>query len=211
MKKNRPILAGMPTVSEIGVGIHHLMREWLNRLLDDPRFMTYVEPQGKRIRSALSLAGTLLLVSETAYWVYLGRTTGSVVPAKCLVPVTTAGVGAQTAEVGFFSTPAPPNAAAQVMTKIVATGTVAALTATGAKSNSTDFATSVAENTHLWAGLRTAMATTQPTCAALFGDMSQGSILSMAAATAFTGAGPWTGQLITFGGAQAPDLNAGVA
>lgn len=139
---------------------------------------------------------TLLLVSGTAYFVFLGVVVKDFTPAYCKFHVSTAGAGAQTAEVGFFSTPLPPNAASQVLTKLVSTGTITSLTATGVKQNSSAFTTKVVRGTNLWAGVRTAMATTQPTPNAFNRDYARGNILTTAAAGALTDAGPWTGATI---------------
>ncbi len=119
------------------------------------------------------------------------------------------GVGAQTAEVGLFSSTGPPAKANKTLTKLVSTGTVDNLTGTGVMRNTGAFATAVGVGTYLWAGIRTAMATTQPTLLAMTGDMAQGNILSTVGAGALTAAGPWTGAIIAAAvTAQCPDLRA---
>jgi hypothetical protein len=155
-------------------------------------------------------SGTLLLVSGTAYFVYLGRTLGAVTPARVEFLVTTVGAGAQVAEVGLFSTPTAPSRAAQSLTKLVSSGAIDALTTTGVKRNTAAFATAVAAGTHLWAGLRVAMATTQPTLRGVMDDWSDGAILSLAAAAVLTGAGPWAGAIpaVNLTAAQGPALRA---
>jgi len=148
-----------------------------------------------------------LLTGDVAYFVYLGRVVVPLTPKYVEFYVHTAGVGAQTAEVGFFSTPLAPNKANQVLTKLVSTGTIGDLTGTGIIRNTAAFATAIAIGTHLWAGIRTDMATTEPTITGLINSMSHGQILSTAAAGALTGAGPWTGVVIAAALTEAcPDL-----
>ena len=159
--------------------------------------------------SRLPYGTTIACVSGTAYFVYLGRTVQAITPKFVEFYVTGAGAGTQTAEVGFFSTPAAPNKAAQTVSKLVSTGTVNSLTATGVCRNTSAFATSIPAGTHVWAGIRTAMATTQPTIAGLVNDYAQGHVLSTAGSGALTGTGTWTGALITTaapGTAQCPEL-----
>lgn len=154
-------------------------------------------------------ASTLTLVSGTAYWVYLGYNTHRQVMrfVELLIPPAAAGSGAQTAELGLFYSTSPPNRANQTINKIDATGTVDDLTTSGLKRNTSAFTTPVPAGVHLWAGIRTAMATTQPSLISLILDMSQGFVLATAAAGALTGSGPWTGAVIGTGvNPIAPDL-----
>ena len=143
-------------------------------------------------------AGTedFILVSGTAYYVYVGRTAQAITAAFVEFHVTTAGAGAQTAEVGLFSTPSAPSKSAQTLTKIVATGTVDSLTTTGMKRNTSNFAQAVPAGTHLWAAIRTAMATTQPKLWGLGGDYSQGHALTTTGGGALTGLSTASGGLI---------------
>jgi hypothetical protein len=148
-----------------------------------------------------------LLLTGVAYFVFLCRTPATFTPKFVEFQVSTIGAGTQTAEVGLFSTTAAPNKANQVLTKIESTGTMSVLTSTGVKRNTSAFATSVPAGTYLWAGIRTAMATTQPTIWGLGVDMAQGQILSTAAAALLTAAGPWTGAIIAAAtGVSCPDL-----
>lgn len=141
----------------------------------------------------LAINGTFLLVSATAYFVYLGRTLQAITPKFVEFWVTTLGAGTQVAEIGLFSSPNPPNKTAQNMTLLVSTATLDSLTTTGIKRNTSAFATSIPANTHLWAGIRTAMATTQPTLRSVQDDWGQGLIETLASAAALTTAGPWAG------------------
>lgn len=131
--------------------------------------------------------GTFLTISGTAYYLYLGRIARDITVTFAEFHVTTAGAGAQTAEIGLFSTSNPPNKSAQTLTKIIATGTVDSVTTTGVKRNTSSFAQLIPAGTHLWAGIRFAMATTQPTCAGRAGDMSQGHVLTTTGGGALTG------------------------
>jgi hypothetical protein len=140
--------------------------------------------------------GTFLGISGTAYWVYLGRTVKPVTIKFVECHVSTAGAGTQAAEIALCSSPNPPNKAAATLTKLVADATIDALTGTGVKRNTNALNYAVAAGTHLWAGIRTAMATTQPTYRALGIDMAQGRVLSTGSAGALTGTGPWTGAII---------------
>jgi hypothetical protein len=156
-------------------------------------------PGSQRIFSSQlpAIAGAAT-TSGVAYFVYVGLVQTGVTVNRVEFHVTAAGTGTTAGEVGLFSTPAAPNRASQTLTKIVATGTVDTLVSgTGLKRNTTAFAQSVAAGTHLWAGIRTAATTTQPSIYGLTADMSDGQILTTAAATAFTSGTTYTGALIT--------------
>jgi hypothetical protein len=178
---------------------------------NDARLLTMVDSRSRVWTSLLpNVATAITLVSSTAYFVYLGRTVTGLTPKYVEFYVNSAGSGAQTAEVGFFSSANSPNKGAQSLTKIVSTGTVDALNTSGVKRNTAAFSTSVATGTHLWAGIRTAMATAQPAIMGLCMDWSQGRILSTAGAGVLTAAGPWTGAIIAVAAYQnlavCPDL-----
>jgi hypothetical protein len=163
---------------------------------------------GRILCSSLSSCNTgTALASGTAYWVYLGKIDEAKVAKFVETWVSAVGAGAQTAEVALASTPLGPCKASQVLTKIAATGTVDALTATGMKRNTTTLASSIPAGTHLWAGIRTAMATTQPTVFGRWGDFNEGWMLRTSTSGALTGNGPWTGALVTAAaGWSGPDL-----
>lgn len=143
-------------------------------------------------------SGTLALVSGTAYFVFLGRVTTTFTPAYINAMCQTVGTSTQTAELGFFSTPAYPTYnTSQSLTKIVATGSITSLTSgTGVKRNSSAFSTSITAGTFLWGGMRTAMAGNQPTMNALNRDYARGNVLTTVTAGALTGTGPWTGAVV---------------
>lgn len=146
-------------------------------------------------RAPLGCGSTIALTANTAYFVYMGQVPACT-PKYVEFQMTAAGSGAQTAEVGLFSTPSAPNKANQSLTKLVATGTVDTLTATlTVKRNTNAFSTAIADGTYLWAGIRTNLASTQPTLRGIELDFGQGYLLTTATAGALTGAGPWTGAL----------------
>lgn len=158
-------------------------------------------------RSPLSSGSAILLASGTAYFAFIGYIRGSPTVKFVEFSATAIGAGSQVAEVGLFSSPSAPNKAAQSLTKIVSVGVLDALTSLGVKRNTNAFNQVIASGTYLWAGIRTAMVTTQPTLRALNDDMGQGNVLSTASAGALTGAGPWTGAIIAGTVFQpAPDL-----
>jgi hypothetical protein len=148
-----------------------------------------------------------LLISNRAYFVYLGMVINSIIVKYVEFHVSTAGGGAQTVEVGLFSSPLAPNKANQSVSKIISTGTVDSLTGTGVKRNTAAFTNTIPVGTHLWAGIRTAMAAAQPTIFGLAIDMAQGQVLSTSSAGVLTGTGPWTGAIIAAStSAICPDL-----
>jgi len=151
---------------------------------------------------------TFLMITNTGYAVYMGRATQAVTVGFVEFEVSSAGAGTQTAEVGVFSTPAAPSKSALTLTKIVATGTVDSLTGTGMKRNTSSCATTIPGGTHVWAVIRTAMATTQPTMrAGYFADKSQGHILTTATPGALTSLTTMTGFLIALNtAAVCPEL-----
>jgi hypothetical protein len=178
---------------------------------NDARLLTTLDSRSRVWSSLLpNVATAITLSSGTAYFVYLGRTVTALTPKYVEFYVNSAGSGAQTAEVGFFSSANSPNKGAQSITKIVSTGTVDALNTSGVKRNTAAFATSVPAGTHLWAGIRTAMATGQPAIMGLCMDWSQGRILSTAGAGVLTGTGPWIGAIVAVAAYQntavCPDL-----
>ncbi len=177
-----------------GVGFFQYQADNTNRLI------TSMEPdESQRIfqPSCNGVSGTFLTISGTAYYVYIGRAAVDVTIKFLELQVTTAGAGSQTAEFGLFTSPAPPNKSAQTLTKLAATGTVGSLTATGVVRNTSSFAQLVPAGSHLWAAVRFAMATTQPTLMALGGDMNQGHILTTTGGGALTGLSTASGSLVT--------------
>lgn len=155
-----------------------------------------------------------LMIKSTGYFVYLGEAKNGFIPKYIAANVTTAGAGSQTGECGIFTTSDPPSKKNQQLTKVFSTNNLNSLTSLGTKRNTLEFISGINAGQHVWAGILTAMATTQPTVLGLGGDMSQGSIL----AGDFRGAGTTlsgfynnskiTGYLITTNSSTAscPDL-----
>ena len=142
---------------------------------------------------------TFVTISGTAYYVYVGRMVQDVTVKFVEFHITGAGAGTDTKEVGLFSTPSAPNKSGQTLTKIAATGTVDSGTTTGFKRNTAAFNQLVPAGTHLWAALRCALATTQPTCAGLSGDMGGGTYLTTTGGGALTGVTTAAGALVAAG------------
>lgn len=154
-----------------------------------------------------NITGDLVNIASTAYFVYIGRLLNPVTPQFIALRCNAAGTGAQTAEVGFFSTPAPPIKSAQTLTKIISTASIDTLTTTGIKRNTAPFATLIPAGTYLWAGLRVNMATTQPSFYSVGRGQGQGFILSEVAAVLFSAAATFAGAIIADAAAQAPHLS----
>jgi hypothetical protein len=161
------------------------------------------------------VATAITLLSNTAYFVYLGCTTRVLKVKFVEFYVNSAGSGNQTAEVGLFYTANPPNKAPQTLTKLIANNALDSLTTTGLKRNTTALNGGtgyvVGPGTPLWVGMRTAMGTTQPALAGLCMDFSQGLVLSTPAPAGDLTAGTsWSGSIIALGTylntAIAPDL-----
>jgi hypothetical protein len=126
-------------------------------------------------------ANVLLPVSAQLNAVYLGFFPVPVAITKVLFRVTAAGAGAQTAEVGLLTTPLGPNGANQTITKVSAASIVSSLITTGAKTETVAWSLSG----HCYLGVRTAMATAQPTFQGT-SDYGVGDILTVAGAAALT-------------------------
>lgn len=147
----------------------------------------------------------ILMASGTAYWLYAGTLTQDTTYARIRYFVATAAGGTQAAEFAIASSPLPPCGAAQVLTKLGATGSVTDLTATN--NQNTPLAITILAGTNVWIGFRSAMGTTQPTFRGLGYDLADGSVLRTAASGALTGAGPWTGSVAAGStGATTPDF-----
>lgn len=149
-------------------------------------------------------------VSGTAYFMYQGQVIRAFTPAHARTVIYSAGSSTQVAEIGFFSSPLPPNGAGQTLTKLVATGTVDSLTSatTALKGNTAAFTTEIAAGTHLWVGIRTAMAGNQPYLYNVGQDYGMGIILSKSSADALDSATTtWAASAIAAGtGGKCPLL-----
>lgn len=142
---------------------------------------------GSYYRPALSIASTAFqMISGTAYFVYIGPANRAVTPLYVCTHIAVAGSPSGTAgEFGIFSSPSAPNKSSQTLTKIVAAAS-SDWNTTGVKRNASPFATAVTPGAHLWVGMRSAMATTQPQTAGLNFGLGQGVVLTQGSATAFT-------------------------
>ncbi len=158
-------------------------------------------------RSALPTIAGAATVADKAYWVYVGRAARPCTATNVKFWVSTAAAGAQVAEVAV-ATGSAPNAAAQTLTVVAVASALADLTvAYASKQNTTSFGYAVNASDHLWVGLRTNMATTQPTVFGHTFDCSNGEILSTASAGILAVGTAYTGALITESVAwQAPAL-----
>lgn len=182
--------------------------------LNDNRLISAVEPSdAQRVfqsaQSSHSGTHTFVMISGTAYYVYVGRVTQDITVKFVECVMTSNAAGTVVVENGLFSTPSAPNKSAQTLTKIVATGTLDSMTAGATKvvRNTSSFAQAVAKGTHLWAAMRTAFGTTQPTLGGLGSDFAQGTILTTTGGGALTSLSTASGTLPTVGTAMnAPDL-----
>lgn len=137
--------------------------------------------------------GTIQSGSGRAYWTYLGLVREDTTINVIRFEKTAAGSGAQVAEIALASTPAAPAAVNQTLTKLWAASIAADLTAVGSAVIGQASGQLVPAGTHLWAGIRTAMAGTDPVFLAAFSQFGDGPILVVDGGGALTGAGPWTG------------------
>lgn len=159
------------------------------------------------LRSQLPTIAGAALASGTAYWVYVGRAAEKIAAARVRAYVTSAGAGAQTAEVAVATSATPPNGAAQALTVVAVSGSLDALTATGTKGCSADLAVAIDPSSYVWVGIRTAMATTQPSVQGHTMDCLNGECLSTAAAGVLAVGTSYAGALIADSVAwQAPAL-----
>lgn len=158
-------------------------------------------------------AGTLLLTSQDAHFIFLTYVPMHNVTVKFVLgKLTTNGGGTQTAEIGLFTTVGPPRFANLSMTKLVSTGTVTDLTAGAVKEvgNTSSFNQVIPAGSYLWAGIRTAMGTTQATIQTECRDPGWGGWQRITSASALTGAGPFSATLVdpTMYGNRPPSLTA---
>lgn len=167
-------------------------------LLDTADVGPVVQPTNtERIwASPLPPLANLIITADKAVFVFVRRLEVATTPKYVELFVNSAAIGTQTAEVGLFSTPSPPNKSGQTLTKLVATGTVDDMTTTGVKRNTTAFATSIPAGTYLWAGFRSVMTGSMPTCASLSRDFGQGQALETATAGALTASSTFAGTII---------------
>lgn len=161
------------------------------------------------LHSYLPSTGSYQAVSDTASFCYVGRTSYPTTPAYAAVLMTNAGSGAQTAEIGLFSSTSAPCKTNLTLMKIWAVAITEDMT-TGAPKmvrNPTAQTTLIGTGTHLWAGIRTAMAVAQPRFNGLQREYGYGYVLTTATAGALTASSTFTGALVTAGtSVQAADV-----
>lgn len=161
--------------------------------------------------SWVSTTTNITTTSNTAYWTYLGYFPNPMTFKRVYAALAIAGAGAQTAEVCLATGDRAPDGANVTMTKVWANGTIDNVSGgagTGIKGNTVDNSTASPARSHLYVGIRTALATTQPGLQAVFRDWGAGYHLRTTASGALTGAGPWTGTPTTFAQNTHPDLRA---
>lgn len=138
--------------------------------------------------------------SGTAYFVYFGLIQTNTIFNHLSAFLTGNGSGAQTAEMGLFTTTSPPNGGPLVFAKLTASGSVSALAGNGTScvvTNTAAFNQTVTAGTYLWGGIRIAMASAQPAVNFYDNDLGTGNAQQTGSAGALTGTGPWTGSIIS--------------
>lgn len=145
--------------------------------------------------------GVAATAAAIAYWLYQGFCAELITPAFVNASQTTGAGTVTTAEMGFFSTPNPPNHAGQTLTKIVAGSFTA--TGTGKKRNSSAFTTALTVPTHLWCGIRinTSVAPNGSFNGAQ-GDWQSGHMLFQSGSATFAAGSTFTGSLFAFADAS---------
>lgn len=172
----------------------------------DALMVPYALSSPRVLMPLIQASGTLANVSDRAYWLYCGQTAVAFSPQYCVVHVTGAGAGAQTAQIGIATSTGPPNKAAKTLTVVTVTGTLGALTGTGYIRNSAAFTTSIAAGAYVWAFFRTAMATTQPTCRAVGSDFGEGFALVTSTAGTLVLGSSYTGAIAAAAVQIAPEV-----
>ena len=156
--------------------------------------MIWVEGQVTTMLNKLDCtsANAAILTSGTAYWTYLGRIPHRMATGKVKTNVSVIAVGAQTAECAFATSLYAPDGLNMALTVVGAASWTTALTGLGPNASNPAVA-AIPAGSHLWVGIRTAMATTQPTLlGTLGGEDGCGYNLTTAAAGVLA-AGPYTG------------------
>ena len=121
-------------------------------------------------------------VSGTAYFVYVGDVASAFTPQFVRLYDSTPGTESSV-EVGIFSSPAPPNAANQTLTKITS-GVVTTNLSTGIDKNASAFVTALTAGNHIWIGVLMTWSV-QPVTSGLCNDFGNGSYLVKTSASTF--------------------------
>lgn len=156
-----------------------------------------VRPSQQNILDAdLPTIAAAAATADRAYWVYVGQAVKSFTLNKIRGHVSTGGTGAQTAEMAVATSSSAPNGAAVTLTVVAVSGSLDDLTGTGVLG-SPDLSYAVDPSTHIWLGVRTNMASTQPQFYGHTFDASRGEILITSTAGVLAVGTSYTGALIT--------------
>lgn len=144
--------------------------------------------------------GVFLTIAAVAYFVYLGKTMRAVTPKYVAAHLHTVATTDSVGELGFFTTPLPPNKAGQTLTPVASAFKTAwdDLTAGGGAAprrvgNAVALAVSIPAGVELWAGIRTNTGGNEPTFLGIHVDALGGEVLTTAAAAAFDGSTTYAG------------------
>jgi hypothetical protein len=151
----------------------------------------------------------LLALADKAYFGYIGETVLATAFTGVRFALTVIGAGADVAEVGLYSSPLAPNRSNQTLTKLAAAA-LPNLPFTGIQYQDVIFGTvNVPIATHLWLGIRTNYAVTQPTFEAVGRDVQAGYAMQALATGPLTGLATVAATLMTapaYADAQIPRI-----
>jgi hypothetical protein len=151
----------------------------------------------------------LLAIADKAYFGYIGETLAAATFTGVRFALTVIGAGADVAEVGLFSSPTSPNRSNQTLTKLTAAA-LPNLPFTGIQYHDAIFGSvAVPLATHLWLGIRTNYAVTQPTFEAVGRDFQAGYAMQALATGPLTGLATIAATLMTapaYADAQVPRI-----
>ncbi len=167
---------------------------------NDNRLTKYVDSFDGILKPSFPLSSTNMQVTGGAgYFNFLGRASTPFPIRRLYVRGTTAGVGAQTAEMGVFKSPLPPNASGQVVTCIWATGSIdsfLSVSATTKHGTTVDNSVACSSGDYLWYGIRINMATTQPFVRACTADWRLGGLLVATGSSVFAAGSGYIANLL---------------
>jgi len=147
--------------------------------------------------------------SNVAHWCYLGyRPAGEVIKTVAFA-VSTAGAGTQAAEVCIATSATGPTGSGITVTKLWADGTVDSVLSTGVKGNTTPNTVPLANDSHVWAGIRIAMTgegSSNPTLHVLQRDWGRGVLAWTTSAGVLTSGSSWTATPVTFANNTSTDI-----
>lgn len=168
--------------------------------LGDRTTIALLPPESQSVYAPIFLSTSqLAIIKDRAYFCYLGYTQKSVTPKHIRLWQVNPGTGTQTAEVGLFSTPLPPNGTGQTLTLLAFDASLDNLKAGSGVvvGNTADMATAIPGQTHLWAGVRVSLSGSQPTFHGFSSDQGVGRILSLSSAAAFAAGRTYAANIIT--------------